>query len=237
MTRRHILQGLTSAGAAMIISGCSDQYNQTWNQKLTITVRTPAGDKTGSAVLQATSEHGYGLGAGEYKKVNITGEAAVVDLGGGKYLFALLSNSNLPNPAIMTYIADETFLAAGLIKDRKTINYELAHSVGAKAVVPPKFYPMLVTFTNINDPKSVKEVKPDDLTAAIGSGTSIKSITLEITDEKVTEGTVEKVLGWLIGHKFRILSPDIRLGSGLHNASDVLPIEKLTRIDFVENSR
>jgi hypothetical protein len=63
--------------------------------------------------------------------------------------------------------------------------------------VPPNAYPLLVTFTDINDPKSVLEVKPDNLAASFGVGYSLKSITLEITDEPVTEGKVEGVLGWL----------------------------------------
>ena len=57
--------------------------------------------------------------------------------------------------------------------------------------------PMLVTFADINDPASVKKVNPNDLAASFGAGYSLKSITLEITDEKVTKGVVEGVLGWL----------------------------------------
>ncbi|MEP3196791.1 MAG: hypothetical protein ABJO57_02900, partial [Lentilitoribacter sp.] len=50
-------------------------------------------------------------------------------------------------------------------------------------------------------PTSVKEVDPANLAATFGPGYSLQSITLEITDDPVTEGEVEKVLGWLNDYK------------------------------------
>ncbi len=64
-------------------------------------------------------------------------------------------------------------------------------------IVPQKLAPFLVTFADVNDPTSVKQVDPHDQAASFGEGYSLKSITLEITDEPVTRGRVEKVLGWL----------------------------------------
>jgi hypothetical protein len=54
--------------------------------------------------------------------------------------------------------------------------------------VPRDKYPLLVTFTDIADPKTVTKVDPDNLAATFGPGVALKRITLEITDEKVTEG-------------------------------------------------
>ncbi|MEX2490602.1 MAG: hypothetical protein WD425_02455, partial [Nitrospirales bacterium] len=61
----------------------------------------------------------------------------------------------------------------------------------------PEDYPLLVTFTDITDPTTVKTVDPDNLAATFGPGVSLKRITLEITDEPVTEGKIENVLRWL----------------------------------------
>jgi hypothetical protein len=61
----------------------------------------------------------------------------------------------------------------------------------------PKQYPLLVTFGDINDPASVKRVDPNNLELAFGPGYALQSITLSITDEPVTKGEVQKVLGWL----------------------------------------
>ncbi|MDR4487070.1 MAG: hypothetical protein R3B83_06040 [Nitrospirales bacterium] len=56
---------------------------------------------------------------------------------------------------------------------------------------------LLVTFTDLTDPTTVKKVDPENLAATLGPGVSLKRITLEITDEPVTEGKIEQVLGWL----------------------------------------
>lgn len=60
-----------------------------------------------------------------------------------------------------------------------------------------KDYPLLVTFTDITDPTTVNQVDPTNLAATFGPGVSLKRITLQITDEPVTEGKIESVLGWL----------------------------------------
>jgi len=59
-----------------------------------------------------------------------------------------------------------------------------------------KQYPLLVTFSDVDDPKSLQKLDPDNLAAIFGEGYKLKSITLEITDEPVTKGRVEQVLGW-----------------------------------------
>ena len=56
---------------------------------------------------------------------------------------------------------------------------------------------MLVTFDDITKPETVRRVNPEDLAAVFGEGVRLKAVTLEITDEAVTEGRVEAVLGWL----------------------------------------
>lgn len=186
MTRRTLLQSLGLA-ATLPLAGCG---TYSWNEKITVIVQTPDGEKSGSSVTKFSGTYGYSLGAGEGLSVRLQGEATVVELGHGKYLFALMERTG-------------GSFAWGAVEDQlpptgtEAKMAKLQSLVGQKIELQPKFYPMLVTFGNINDPKSVKEVKPDDLAATFGSGTSLKSITLEITDEPVTEGVVEKVLPWI----------------------------------------
>ena len=54
----------------------------------------------------------------------------------------------------------------------------------------------------------------------------LKAITLEITDEPVTEGKVENVLGWLGSIKGKIKPTNKKY------AADVTPIERLYRSGF-----
>ena len=57
---------------------------------------------------------------------------------------------------------------------------------------------MLVTFDDITKPETVRRVNPADLAAVFGEGVRLKAVTLEITEEAVTEGRVVPVLPWLI---------------------------------------
>ena len=189
MKRRSLLQVLGLAGAGTLLSGCEYVIGRDWafNEKLSLVVSTPTGDKTGVAVThwQMSKSPGmfYSLGG---LGGNQTGEAAVIDLGEGKLLFALLGK---PDPVLGLYQKNQ--VADGLedALDEMT-------SKKISSAVPADQYPLLVTFDNIADPKSVKQVKPSDLAATFGAGYSLKRVTLEITDEKVTEGVVESLPFW-----------------------------------------
>jgi hypothetical protein len=52
---------------------------------------------------------------------------------------------------------------------------------------------MLVTFKDINDPRSVVQVRPDDLEAAFGPGVRLGRVTIEATRHAVTTG-IEKIV-------------------------------------------
>ena len=82
----------------------------------------------------------------------------------------------------------------------------------------PKDYPLLVTFTDITDPTTVKQVNPTNLAATFGPGVSLKRITLEITDEPVTEGKIEQVLPCLRSGKACVpLNKDLPYGHPMRN--------------------
>jgi hypothetical protein len=63
-------------------------------------------------------------------------------------------------------------------------------------VVQPKRYPMLVTFEDVTDPKSVRLVDPADPATSFGAGYALREITLEITREPVTKDVVEGVFDY-----------------------------------------
>jgi len=183
---------------AGLLTGCGDQEWQ-WNVKVTVNVDTPEGVRTGYSVVRVgvrkysglQRKFGYAYGAGV-----IEGEAVVVDLGDGRYLFALVVAGN------MAYRASEVVFD-DLLPEEDAARYRKMQRLRVRREVPREMYPLLVTFDDINDPKTVKRVDPDNLEATFGAGYRLKSITLEITDEPVTKGRVEKVLGWLGNYKIR----------------------------------
>jgi hypothetical protein len=180
----------------LLLTGCGTNHN--WNQKLTVKVNTPNGERIGFAVTRVSVTVGRHIAPDRIVSLGVRGEATVVDLGGGKYLLALLSSAG---PRGTEYLTDNTF-GRPVRKDQDEVTwlnakYSAYKKLRGAVPVPPKNYPLLVTFTDINNPKSVREVKPETMSDALGSGFALKSITLEITDEPVTKGKVESVLGWL----------------------------------------
>jgi hypothetical protein len=170
---------------AFALGGCGEKVS--WKQKLTVTVETPEGIKTGQAVQRVRSTYtGPSTIGGNEVQYSMTGEAVVVSLAEGRYLFGLLSGPELARGAF----GDR--LPAGrleYLQSMRTLK-------GAIATLLRDDYPLLVTFADIADPASVQRVDPDDLAASFGPGYRLQSITLEITDEPVTEGPVEAALAW-----------------------------------------
>ncbi len=183
------------------LAGCwGNTY--TWNQKLTVNVNTPDGIKSGSAVTQVTAKvGGQSLLSQAVVSYKVTGEATFVKLGIGKFIFALLSNGGDYEPT--EYWAAKAFHQQ-LVEDfgygteeKLAELFEKFQTFRGSKTLALADYPLLVTFTDTSDPKSVAEMKPMKLADRFGAGYSLKSITLEITDEAVTKVAVEKVLVWL----------------------------------------
>ncbi|MDX8503313.1 hypothetical protein RFM99_33705 [Mesorhizobium sp. VK4C] len=206
---RSIYCGLFSL---VVLAGCHP-FPETWqwNQKLTIDVVTPAGIASGSAVAHVSWQELNSVG--NYPS-SYSGEATMVEISPGRYLFALIGEDT-------KYIALRTFERdlgenAGIAERGFAA---MARLRGARDV-PRKHYPLLVTFTDIADPKSVARVDPDNLAATFGPSVALKNMTLEITDERVTEGKVEQVLGWLeaVGRQRATLIPNPpRLATDLYD--------------------
>ena len=71
----------------------------------------------------------------------------------------------------------------------------------------PGDLPLLVRFRDINDPKTVERVDPNDLAASFGPGVYLKRATVEITRDPVTTGIVKR-LSWLAPLRSRGASLD-----------------------------
>jgi hypothetical protein len=197
LTRRQLMRSFAKVLGLLVVagslSGCWGSSYE-WNQKLTLVVQTPQGEVTGASVIHANFTYGQMPMSGNDMSGGYTGEAAVVKVAEGKYLFALLDTPNT---------TDEYHRVLRTFRDKVPGNREAGFKAiqklrGARPAVPA---PLLVSFKDITDPTSVFEVKSDDFTSAFGAGYALKSITLEITDEPVTEGAVEKVIPWVVSLK------------------------------------
>ena len=174
----------------------------TWHQRLTVTVETPSGDVSGSSVTEvakiATVAPFVPMEArGVHSRV--IGEAVVVEVLPGRYLFALLEAES-GEGSWQRDAAHWVYPAFGL---RQAGSYEASmrrlksQPEDTPVPLPPEGWPLMVTFDDITDPTTVRKVDPDDLAASFGPGLRLKGLTLEISKEPVTEGKVEAVLDWI----------------------------------------
>jgi len=169
-----------------------------WHQKMTVEVEVDGKLYTGASVLMLSVKPIPGfLPINADSEFDERGEAVVLKLPQGQYLFASLWDID-PIYTSKVFRSRINMRVPGLRWARDISRLR------EKIDIPPKLYPLLVTFADINDPVSVQKVNPNDLAATFGKGVRLKRITLEITNEPVTKGEVEKVLGWLGTHYGRI---------------------------------
>jgi hypothetical protein len=195
-----------------------------WRQKLTLTVETPAGEVAASSVSQVSWAKHWIQTDGMGWDYDLTGEAVVVEVAPRRYLFALLLRAAGPeymgSVAAASIAGRESRVIDGALFDE--VRDQRGRAAGV-ITVPAYQFPMLVTFGDITDPMSVKLVDPADLAASFGPGVRLKSVTLEVTDEAVTEGIVEEKLDWLAriwpnqfdGRSYETIQAENRLANSL----------------------
>ena len=195
MSRRGFWAKSALVAALLALAGCDALgfKNWEWRQKLVIEIETPSGVVSGGSVVEVQAgtspKWAPGAGAGGMG-ARVRGEASFVEVAPGRFLFALLGGGAWERGVALTLFFPEPAPSPFERAERLESMHETRE-------VPRNRYPLLVTFTDLADPTTVKRVDPDDLAASFGPGVVLKRITLEITDEAVTEGRVEAVLGWL----------------------------------------
>lgn len=218
--------------ALLTLTGC-ERYS--WRQKFTVTVETPEGEVSASSVSQVSWSKHWIRTDGMGWSYDLTGEAVVVEVTPGRYLFALLKGAGtsayMGSVAAASIAGREGRVIDGALFDE--VRDKRDRAAGAIAV-PEVQYPMLVTFGEIADPASVKLVDPADLAATFGPGVRLKSVTLQVTDEAVTEGVVAQYLQWLVdiwpnrldGKRFETVRAENRLANSLSANSFSTEVKK-----------
>jgi hypothetical protein len=185
----RLLAMILALSAVLTLAGCSRTYD--WHQDIRLLIETPRGLVEASAVQSVEIEYypewlrinGFAL------ERNLRGEAVVADLGEGRYLFALLGGAGL---------AEGVYRDLG---DWPGIFRRIERQVDKPARdIPKRLWPQMVTLEDATDPKSVRMVDPNNLSASFGEGYALRKVTLAVTEAPVTAGVVEGVLGWLAEH-------------------------------------
>lgn len=189
---------------ALFVAGYIYYRPAALNYKLTLIIEKSDGSlASGSSVIKVRYQPQPQLfGAMSVGVSAAYGEAVAVDLGNGRVLFALLKEggyrSNARRIALHAFHIDLSDYREKLAAMR-----DLNKQVGRKVELQPENLPMLVTFGDLNDPMSVKQVDPNDLAATFGEGVKLHSAVIEITDEDVTR-KIDKWLPWLSEYRNKL---------------------------------
>lgn len=196
--------GLAALCAIALLTGCA-RPRTSLRYRITVEVDTPHGLAKGSAVLEnvhlASSAFSLPEQSGSHRTV---GQAPMVDLGGGKVLFALLHDPDyrrsMQEIVINVLNYPQAMRQAGRESATRAVRdvYPAARNLRAPIDFEVKDYPMLVTFTDASRPETVHEVDPTNPAQSLGDGYRIRRVTFQPVDQNVplTEG-IERTLKWL----------------------------------------
>jgi hypothetical protein len=203
VTRRDVIFKASAAIAfAVLPAGCGLASGEppipTYRYRLTVEIDTPEGLRTGSSVIEVATHVASQYAIPEPGRVTwrVKGEAVAIGLPNGEVVFALLSL-----PGRYEGAAGYAEVAFPQIGRKRAGNYDrdtISRLIGQRGigVVPAQYYPMLVRFTDIADPKTLEAVDPNDLAKSFGKGVKLRRIAVLITNDPVTDN-IEQRLSWL----------------------------------------
>jgi hypothetical protein len=165
--------------------------------RLALTVEADGVEHTGSCVIQVT----YGknvrlMGASGEIYIEVKGEAVAVDIPGRGTLFAVLKAGEHHRSSPEWIVPKAFGFPGGGIGSPPEPSFDRLRALKGRVELAPGDLPLLVRFRDINDPKTVERVDPNDLAASFGPGAYLKRATIEITRDPVTTD-IEKRLSWL----------------------------------------
>lgn len=219
-------------GALVAISLCLGGCSESYRYKLTLAVNTPQGIKRGSSVVEDVFWNVSIPARGITHRLR--GEALYLDLGPGvRPLIALLTSHLHEKHGVeyrWTYDAGPNDSLLAELYGPPSADFmdnvaRLARMRGPRRITPADL-PDLVTFADVNDPKSVVEINPNDLQATLGQNVAWNEITLEMTDEPITTG-IKARLPWLSAY----FAKNLRLDGSDHGAKHELA-NQLSSYDF-----
>lgn len=151
----------------------------------------------------------------------VKGEAIPLDLGDRGTAFVLLTRGKDPNSnpdSIVLHTFPDYFKylkPGGMIPG--------VRGLSGKVNLPLTRLPMIVRFTDINDPKSVEEVDPEHMDKTFGPGVKITRASLEITKDPISTGIEKRFPLWFGEQTFKHVRLNGNSGAMFTNVlSDVL---------------
>ena len=224
---KKFLLWLIAIGAAAVLLWRGAVPTYYWTQKHTIEVEIAGKVYSGSSIvdcyIQITPQI---LPESDSMSRGIRGEATVVELPDGRYLFGLITGAcGLPFALFKDkyYSSGATPVQSGapvMPKLRETREVPLDQ---------PNLHPLFVVFSDIRDPNTIQQVTVDDFSNLFGEGARVLRINVEMNSKYAFSGKLEKILPWLNELKGQML--DGRSTTSIRATNELA--NRLTRLDFI----
>lgn len=218
-SRRAVVAWLAGGIGGLALAGCDAQGQvlPTYRYRLTVEVETPEGVRSGSSVIEVrTSVAGrYSIPTPRTISHSVRGEAVTVDLGPERSkIFALLQSDDDVDWAsnIFYRLSRDNYdqkRENNESKREQNIEEKYRHMLGIheKIDIPKKYRrwpyagngssrPILVTFTDTSDPRTIIKLDPDNLEDYYGAGVKIKGIYVQLTNDPISTG-VSRIIPWI----------------------------------------
>jgi len=163
--------------------------------RITIDVDTDEGVKSGSSVLEVTTiqyPSWITLGANDHQ-TTVRGEAVFVDLGDGRNLVALLALGPHAEDGRAKLFAPRSFFQITEGSPRDTEWTKTLSAMKGRRTYASDKRPTLVTFGNLGDPASVREVPFENPQAVLGPGVRAVRAAIDLTRDPITAGLSSKI--------------------------------------------
>jgi hypothetical protein len=200
----RFLHIVLAASLASALASCGP--SNSYRYRVTVDVDTRQGVRSGSSVWETTAWKGSGI-PDRGIRARLRGEAVAVDLSGGT-LFAVMRGRDLDGDygkgIVVGHLKKHPELGVPMGADWMA-NRRLIEKAKPSFDLDPDEYPLMVRFTDPNDPRSVERVGPNDL-SAFGSWNAIRRIHIEVTTDRPVAQILDR-LPWLKTHMGALKPP------------------------------
>jgi hypothetical protein len=188
--------GITALGLALLIGGgiawwASVTPTYIHRFRLIIEAEVEGVVHTGTGVIEVLTTD-YKVGSAETAGLRswVFGDAVFLDLGKGQNVVALLALG----PHVTRDIDLLDFHA--FREKNPNLRIEDLPTLTGRIELPGKLLPTLVTFSDLNDPKSAKEVGFTEFERVFGPNVHFRGAWIEMTKDAVTRGIEKRLLWW-----------------------------------------
>lgn len=162
----------------------------TYRYRLSIAVDVDGETKTASSVIEVRAVTRPMSVIFSPVQNYVYGDAVFLDMGAKGNVVALLACGPDGTESCVETLVPEEFGIAGVK------NLPRLETLRGSRELNGKFMPTLITFADLNDPKSARVVRPYQFEQVFGPDVRLKRVWIEVTRDPVSRGIEKKLLWW-----------------------------------------